>query len=304
MPEHVFLVTGATGAQGGATARQLLAAGRRVRILTRDPGSATAQALVALGAEAVRGDFDDTDSVRAAMMGATGVFSMQNPGPLETAHGLLLVREALRAGVQHFVHTSVTGTTGHRRFPDWGTGRWTESYWLAKWEIEEAVRAAGFPHHTVLRPAFMMENFIPPKVDFLFPALRHGEIATAIHIRSVLQLVSAEDVGAFATAAFTRPQDFNGCSIDLACENPTVSQIADTLSRGLQRKIRAVALTPDEALARGQFAGWVRTQEWINEVGYQASIEALGGYGIRLTTFADWVAAHRDAFRFDPAPSP
>ena len=33
----LFLVTGATGTQGGATARALLAAGHRVRILTRNP---------------------------------------------------------------------------------------------------------------------------------------------------------------------------------------------------------------------------------------------------------------------------
>jgi hypothetical protein len=38
--------------------------------------------------------------------------------------------------------------------------------------------------------------------------------------------------------------------------------------------------------------GWVRTQEWTNEVGYRADIEALKGYGIPLTSFADWVKRH------------
>jgi uncharacterized protein YbjT (DUF2867 family) len=41
----ITFVTGATGAQGGAVARHLLAEGRRVRALTRDPASPTARAI-------------------------------------------------------------------------------------------------------------------------------------------------------------------------------------------------------------------------------------------------------------------
>ena len=44
-----FAVVGATGRQGGATARALLEAGASVRALTRDPNSESAQALAASG---------------------------------------------------------------------------------------------------------------------------------------------------------------------------------------------------------------------------------------------------------------
>jgi len=45
------LSTGATGRQGGAVARHLLADGWRVRAVTRDPGSAAAARLAARSEE-------------------------------------------------------------------------------------------------------------------------------------------------------------------------------------------------------------------------------------------------------------
>lgn len=297
MADDPILVTGATGAQGGATARSLLAAGCRVRFLTRDPQSSLARTLVAAGAAAVRGDLNDAASVRAALQGVRGVFSVQLVGPHERAQGFGLVDEARRAGVPQFVHSSVTGTAQHRSFPRWGSGYWSEDYWAAKWDIEEKVRGAGFAHVTVLRPAFMMENFIPPKVNGLFPDLVRGEIATAMRRNSVLQLISAGDIGACAAASFFSPSRYHGQSIDLAAEAPTVAQIAATLSQVLGRDIRAIELTPQQALARGLHAGWVRTQEWINEVGYRAPIEALQRYPVAPTSLAAWAEAHRHDFR-------
>ena len=47
--KDVILVTGATGQQGGAVARQLLARGHRVRAMTRKPDSDAAQALAQIG---------------------------------------------------------------------------------------------------------------------------------------------------------------------------------------------------------------------------------------------------------------
>src|SRR6478752_9228495 len=75
-----ILVTAATGRQGGATARALLAQGfSGVRVMVRDRAAAGAQALAAAGAEVVVGDLDDPASLRAACAGARAVFSMQSP---------------------------------------------------------------------------------------------------------------------------------------------------------------------------------------------------------------------------------
>src|SRR5262245_25252524 len=72
------LVTGATGRQGGAVVRRLLAGGWTVRALTRDPDKAGSRSLSELGATPVKGDMDDPASLRQAMTGAYGVFSAQD----------------------------------------------------------------------------------------------------------------------------------------------------------------------------------------------------------------------------------
>jgi uncharacterized protein YbjT (DUF2867 family) len=76
--EHLIVVAGATGKQGGAAARSLLDTGFRVRGLTRDPQKPEAQALSNRGAEVVQGDMDDGSSVERALEGAYGIFSVQN----------------------------------------------------------------------------------------------------------------------------------------------------------------------------------------------------------------------------------
>ena len=54
--KDLVLVTGVTGHQGGAVARELIAQGVKVRGMTRKPDSEAAQALKKLGVEIVAGD--------------------------------------------------------------------------------------------------------------------------------------------------------------------------------------------------------------------------------------------------------
>src|SRR6478672_644551 len=57
--DKTVLVTGATGKQGGAIARQLLKRGYRVKAMTRKPDGEPARELAKLGATIVKGDLDD-----------------------------------------------------------------------------------------------------------------------------------------------------------------------------------------------------------------------------------------------------
>ncbi|MET1071549.1 MAG: NmrA family NAD(P)-binding protein, partial [Umezawaea sp.] len=102
------LVTGATGAQGGAVARLLLGRGETVRALTRNPESPAAERLRAAGAEVVGGDFDDPASLKAAVDGATSVFAVSTPFgtdvDTEVRQGIALVDAA--RDVDHVVFTS------------------------------------------------------------------------------------------------------------------------------------------------------------------------------------------------------
>jgi hypothetical protein len=77
--KKLVVVVGATGNQGGSVARRFLRDPRfAVRGLTRDPSSAAAQELASLGAEVVRADLDDVESLKAAFVGANVIFSVTN----------------------------------------------------------------------------------------------------------------------------------------------------------------------------------------------------------------------------------
>ncbi|MGB2958318.1 MAG: SDR family NAD(P)-dependent oxidoreductase, partial [Bacteroidota bacterium] len=97
------LVTGATGQQGGSTARELLAKGFAVRAMTRNPGSEKAAALGKLGAEVVKGDLDDRSSLEEAVKGVWGAFAVQNTWEAgvegEETQGKLFAEVAKSAGV-------------------------------------------------------------------------------------------------------------------------------------------------------------------------------------------------------------
>jgi uncharacterized protein YbjT (DUF2867 family) len=67
----MFLVTGITGHVGGAAARKLLEAGKQVRALVRDTEKASAWA--GRGVELVKGEWNDSSSVAAALKGVEGV---------------------------------------------------------------------------------------------------------------------------------------------------------------------------------------------------------------------------------------
>src|ERR1700737_3260600 len=111
--DTTVLVTGATGRQGGAVVRHLLPKGWRLRALTRNPSSHAAQELARNGVEVVQGDLDDPSSLDRALRGVYGVYSVQDfwtvGAKREVQQGKNLADVAKKAGVQHFVYSSVGG---------------------------------------------------------------------------------------------------------------------------------------------------------------------------------------------------
>ncbi|MGF6504658.1 NmrA/HSCARG family protein [Paraburkholderia sp. 32] len=291
------LVIGATGVQGGAAARHLLAAGRKVRFLTRNPDSPAARALVEMNAQALRGDLDERDLLAKAMEGVGSVFSVLLPdfdrSDRERRQGFALVNAARNAEVPQFVHTSVAQAGNHETFPGWSEKRWNRKYWTDKWDVEEAVRAAGFESWTVLQPAFMMDNLAEPKAGAMFPHLREGLLLSALLPDARLDWIAADDVGALAASALNDPQRWHGETVPLASEKLTMSEVANRLNNVLGAQINVSHVSPDEARAKGLAPGWVNAQEWINAVGYRVDIDSLSKRGVQLTPMVDWIDANR-----------
>lgn len=302
--KKLVLVTGATGAQGGSVAREAIKQGFQVRILVRNINSAAAQALVQKGVEAVEGDFSNEASLDSAMQNVNAVFAMTNaamPGTDdERKQGYALIRAAKNNKVQQFVFTSVAKAGSHDDFPDWASNRWNKKYWTDKWELEECVRNVGFPYWTILKPAFMMENFLSSKAKYMYPSLQQGKIVTALHPSTRLDLVTTDDIALFACAAFQEPERFNKKSIDLASESLTMNEVASILSDVTGKKVSSLSLRSEELIEMGLSTGVAISHEWQNEVGYQVDIDSLKTtYKIKLSSFRDWAVKYRRDFIID-----
>ncbi|MGW4735283.1 NmrA family NAD(P)-binding protein [Streptomyces shenzhenensis] len=295
------LVTGATGRQGGATARALLAAGVPVRALVRDPATDRAKAVEALGAELVTGDLDDLDSVTGAAEGARAVFSVQMPDlngrgfEGEFAQAVHLIEGALAAGVPQFVHTSVSGAGQHTQSPGWAEGRWAamEPYYSTKTGIQDRVRTAGFEHWTLIKPGFFMENFLPSEA-FLFPRGVAGGLVSLVKPATHLSLVAVDDIGTTAAAAVAAPERFDGVELELAGDYLTMSDIAGILSRVLGTELTAPDMTLEEATAAGMPAMGTG-HELMNVTGQPARPEYARALGLPLTGFEEWARQHLSA---------
>jgi uncharacterized protein YbjT (DUF2867 family) len=135
----MLLLTGATGLVGSALLPRLLAEGRDVRCLVRDPRR--------LGAQRVRvqialGDLTDPPSFRNALRGVQTVVHLaasirdQRRGSIEELNGIAtwrMVEAAERQGVERFVFFSALGASTHHR----------TRLLRAKALAEQAVRESG-----------------------------------------------------------------------------------------------------------------------------------------------------------------
>jgi uncharacterized protein YbjT (DUF2867 family) len=286
MNNKIILVTGATGQQGGAVARHLLKQpGFAVRALTRDSAKPAARSLAQMGAEIVRGDLDDQASLRRALEGAWGVFSVQNF--METGYdreirqGRLLADAAKAAGVQHFVYTSVVSA-------DRKTGL---QHFESKWQIEQHIDRCGL-QYTILRPAFFMQNWY----GYLREPILSGTLPLPLNPQTALQQISVEDIGAFAALAFQNPSKWAGRTIELAGEDLTMLQVADTLSRVLGRNVIYVQV-PWEQFRQNAGEEMTKMYRWFQDVGYDVDIAGLRTEYPHLSTLEnvlrrqDWARA-------------
>ncbi|MEO3793388.1 NmrA family NAD(P)-binding protein [Nonomuraea sp. B10E15] len=294
------LVTGATGKQGGAAARALRRAGVPVRALVRDPATARARAVEALGAELVTGDLHDRDSVVRAAEGVRAVFSVQMPALTadgfgfdgEVAQAVNLIEGAKAAGVPQFVQTSTSGAGGHTETPGWVAGRWgsLDDSLEAKSTIQDRVRAAGFPHWTILKPGFFMENFLP-SMAFLFPRGIEGGLVSVVKPGTRLSLAAVDDIGTTVAAAIADPARFDGLELELASDYLPMSAIAEILSRTLGTYLPAPDMTEEEALAAGM-PPMGASHEWMNVAGQPARPQYARDLGLPLTGFEEWARRH------------
>jgi uncharacterized protein YbjT (DUF2867 family) len=277
---QLIAVTGATGQQGGAVARRLLADGWRVRALTRDTDKPAAQALAEAGAELFRADNEDRASLDAAFRGAYGVYSVQNfwlptvGAEGEVRQGKAIAEAAKAATVQHFVYSSVGAA--HR-----GMG---QAHFASKFEIEGYVQSLGIPF-TILRPVFFMENF-----NWSRPQITNGTMnGLGLRPDKAMQLIAVEDIGAFAALAFENRSEYLGRTLELAGDELTEAEIAAAFTKLIGRPVTLAG--PRMPEGAGPTPEQVAMFNFFNGEGYDADIATLRSLYPQLKTFEEWLRA-------------
>ncbi len=275
MSDRVVLISGATGQQGGATARALAGKGFTIRALTRKPDSDAARALAASGAQIVKGDLDDPASLKAALAGAWGAYGVQNTWEAgvekEEEQGKRFATIAKEAGVQHFVYASVGSAHRETGIPHFDN----------KSRVEDTVRGLGFPSTVIIRPVFFMENLA--SAWFLHGDTLHAALAPT----TTLQMIAVKDIGQYGALAFTSADELNGREIDIAGDARTMPEAAAALSAGLGRAIQFVQIPISEV--RKNSEDFALMLEWFERVGYNADIDGNAReFGIRPTSLEEW----------------
>jgi uncharacterized protein YbjT (DUF2867 family) len=265
MTNKTIAVTGATGQQGGAVARRLLAEGWQVRALTRDTHKAQALALADLGATLMPGDMDNRAELDAAFQGVEAVFSVQNywlPNvgfEGEVRQGQQVIDAAKAAGVQHFIYSSVGAA--HR-----GAG---QRHFDSKYLIEQHLQASGLAQ-TILRPVFFMENFNFP---WTRPYVLNGTLPSlGLRPEKRMQLVAVADIAAFAALALSQPEQYLGQTVELAGDEQTETEIAATFSKVLGR---TVTLAAPQGNGQPPSEEMLAMNRFFNGEAYTADIPAL-----------------------------
>ncbi|GKU06840.1 family protein 1 [Fusarium langsethiae] len=290
----IVFVTGATGRQGSAVARQLLDIGWSVRATARNMDSPKVEELQRMGAEVTPGDWENEETLKKVIDGCTHVFLNVVPNlatfTSEVPHAKRILDMARLTGVQHVVYSSGMA------IKDFEKGKYHDPNhpvcrghgW--KHEIENLVQEAGFDAWTILRPGFFMCNLLEPKVNMMYPDLpRAGILKTAYTPEIRLPQVDVEDIAKFAVAAFREPERFNTQFVPIASEKLSLVEITKQLGEATGRSFTAKFLAEEEIEEKMATDFFVAIQVMARDLENKVDIEDVQRWGITLTTFKEFL---------------
>jgi len=252
--KKIIAVVGATGTQGGGLCQAILAdpdGGFAVRAITRKPEKDQAQALAAKGAQVVKADLDDIESLKNAFAGAHGVYCVTNfwehfSAEKEKAQAKNMADAAKAVGVKHVIWSTLEDT---RKFMEAGDKRMPylqEKYRVPHFDAKAEADAyfSGQPV-TYLVTSFYWDNLymfgLAPKKD------NDGVYSWTFPLGNAkLTGMAAEDIGKVAYGIFKAGQQYTGKRVGITGENLTMSEMSEKLGKGLGiGRVKYNAVEPD-----------------------------------------------------------
>jgi len=303
MSKKIIAVVGATGAQGGALVRAIVARGDfAARAITRKPDSDKARALAQLGVEVVAADIDDPASVRKAFADAHGAYCVTNfwehfSAEKELAQAGNMAKAAKEAGVAHVIWSTFEDTRLRVPLSDARMPTLKEKYKVphfdAKGEANQLFSAAGVPT-TLLNTSFYWDNLIsfgmgPKKRD-------DGKLSFVLPMADKkLPGIAAEDIGKCAYGVFAQGGALIGKSVGIAGEHLTGAQMAAALSKAIGQEV-VYDYVPPEVYRTFGFPGaddlanmFQYKRDFENEYCAARSIEFSRSVNPELQSFAQWL---------------
>jgi uncharacterized protein YbjT (DUF2867 family) len=269
-----ILVTGATGQQGGTLARLLLQKKHKVYALTRNTQSPAAQDLRNKGAKIVKGDLDDSDSLKQVVNGIDSIFLMGTPfedgTEAETRRGKLMADIAKENSIEHLVYSSVANADKNTGIP----------HFESKYKIELHIKNLGIPF-TIIGPTFFMENM-------LGLGLQQGQLALPLSPSSILQQSALENIAEFSALVLEHRKPFLGKRIDIASDEVTGERATKILSNELGYRIKYVQIPLEQVRQANE--DMARMYELYERVGTGINISSLHQEypEVNWHTFEDW----------------
>lgn len=230
-----LFITGATGFVGREVLRQAQAAAHSLRILVRNPDSASVLQLSrsyrvelhqgdVLHAASLKGALTEVDAVihLVGIISELGQITFEN---LHTRSTQNVLAAAQDAGIKRFVHMSALGTRPGAR----------SRYHQTKWQAEEAVRSSGLDF-TIFRPSLIYG----PEDSFVNLFARMTRYSPVLPVmgspRAKCQPVGVEAVAAAFVRCLPQPASI-GKTFDLCGpETFTFPQLLDQILVAINRR--------------------------------------------------------------------
>lgn len=217
----MILVFGATGTVGGEVARQLIARGERPRLLVRDPAKAHA---FDGSAEIMRGDFNDPQSLAAALTGVEKAFLVTGThGGVDPALEFNAIDAAKASGVAHLVKLSVVGVNAP-----------IDTFARLHARCEAHLQESGISW-TMVRPHYFMSN-----VRYWSETIRSQGAVYYPTAEGRWAAVDPADIAAVAVAALTSPGHSGKTYSVSGPESLSAAQYVERLSAAIGKPIRFV----------------------------------------------------------------
>ncbi len=228
----MILITGATGNNGQELLRQLTAMGQRVRAFVRKP--ADAANLKGPNIELAAGDFDQPETLEAALRGVEKAFLLTPVAERSVHWQRAFIEAARRAKVRHVVKFSGMGADS----------RTAPELLRLHGETDDSLRNSGVPF-TILRPNSFHQNILS-SVDTI-----KAQGVFYLPLKNAPQsCVDIRDINAVAARVFTSSGHEGMTYVITGPEALTFHQAAEKLSSVLGRNIQ-YADVPLSAAADG-----------------------------------------------------